>query len=52
MPLMEPMDPLPAVGNGFSVVLVERVLRPAHVVEVLPQGSHLQLGHPSGRVTA
>jgi hypothetical protein len=40
------------VGNGFSVVLVERVLRQAHVLEVSQQWTHLQLGPPSGRVTA
>ena len=45
-------DPLPALGNGFSVVLVERVLRQAQVLEVSPQWSQLPLGHPSGRVTA
>jgi hypothetical protein len=46
------MDPLPAGGNGFSVVGVERVLRQAQVLEVLPQWSQLPLGHRSGRVTA
>jgi hypothetical protein len=45
-------DPLPALGNGFSVVLVERVLRQAQVLEVSPPWSQLPLGHPSGRVTA
>jgi len=45
-------DPLPVLGTGFSVVLVERVLRQAQVLEVSPHWSHLPLGHPSGRVSA
>jgi len=45
-------DPLPAVGNGFSVVLVERVLHQAQVLEVSQQWTQLQLGHASQRVTA
>jgi hypothetical protein len=49
---MERTDPLPAAGNVFSVVLVERVLRQAQVLEVSPHWSHLLLGHPSRRVTA
>jgi len=52
MYLNERTDPLPAVGNGFSVVLVERVLRQAQVLELPQQWSQLQLGHPSRRVTA
>jgi Transposase DDE domain group 1 len=52
MNLIEARDPLPAVGNGWSVVLVERILRQTQVLEVLPQWSQLQLGHASGRVTA
>src|SRR5262249_45031762 len=48
----ERTDPLPAVGNGFGVVLVERVLRQAQVLELLPQWNQRHLGHPSGRVTA
>jgi DDE family transposase len=52
MYLKERTDPLPVVGNGFSVVVVERVLHQAEVLEVLPQWSQLQLGHASGRVTA
>ncbi len=52
MYLKQPTDSLPALGNGFSVVLVERVLRQAHVLELPQQWTQLPIGHPSRRVTA
>jgi hypothetical protein len=45
-------NPLPELGNGFSVVLVERVLRQAQTLALEQPWRHLQLGSVSQRVTA
>jgi hypothetical protein len=43
---------LPQGCSGFSVVLVERVLREANVLGLFADWAHLPLGHPAGRRTA
>lgn len=43
---------LPALGTGFSVVLVERVLRQAKSLDLVQQWTQLPLGNLSGRRTA
>jgi Transposase DDE domain group 1 len=43
---------LPAVGSGFSVVVVERVLHEAHRLGLDAAWAQLPLGHPSRRSTA
>jgi hypothetical protein len=42
----------PPAGSGFSVVLVERVLRQANTLGLFAAWAQLPLGHPSRRVTA
>lgn len=44
--------PLPGASSGFSVVMVERVLREAEVLGLVGAWAQLPLGHPSGRCTA
>lgn len=43
---------LPASSSGFSIVLVERILREADVLGVSAEWARLQLGHPSRRRTS
>jgi Transposase DDE domain group 1 len=45
-------SPVPAVGSGFSVVLAERVLRQADLLDLPAAWDPLGLGHPSGRASA
>jgi len=47
-----PAVPLPEACSGFSVVLVERVLRQADVLGLPETWAALPLGHPSGRSSA
>lgn len=42
----------PAVGSGFSVVVVERVLRQAQALGLVPQWALMPLGNPSRRVNS
>jgi hypothetical protein len=44
--------PSPTVGNGFSVVFVERALREAQALGLFAQWAQLSLGHPSKRRTS
>jgi hypothetical protein len=44
--------PPPGVGNGFSVVLVERALREAQALGLSEDWARLPLGNPSHRATA
>jgi hypothetical protein len=44
--------PLPEASSGFSVVLVERVLREAQVLGLEVDWTQLPLGNPSGRSSA
>jgi len=44
--------PLPGAGTGFSVVVVERVLREADALGLCDAWAQLPLGHPSQRRTA
>jgi hypothetical protein len=44
--------PVPAAGTGFSVVLVERVLRQAQTLGLCDAWTQLHLGNPSRRRTA
>src|SRR5260370_2386235 len=45
-------SPAPGAGNGFSVVLAERVLREADTLGLCDAWTQLPLGNPSGRRTA
>lgn len=45
------IPPRPAAGTGFSVVLVERVLRQASALHLTDAWAHLPLGHPSRRLS-
>jgi DDE family transposase len=44
--------PAPGVGNGFSVVMAERILHQADVLGLSNDWAQLPLGHPSRRRTA
>lgn len=52
MESITPAVPLPEASSGFSVVLVERVLREAQVLGLEDDWAQLPLGNPSKRVTA
>lgn len=43
---------VPAVGNGFSVLMAERILHQADVLGLSDDWTQLPLGHPSRRRTA
>jgi hypothetical protein len=44
--------PVPGAGNGFSVVMAERILRQAGLLGLSDAWARLPLGHPSRRRTA